>query len=149
LQHSIDVYDKIADEWEKSKTIWFSTLNELRESRSTYQNHKDGITLFEDVEFRRSLFQYYLRSGDLINQLEYCQRRRYELEGKFNDLVRDIRCRNTSVSHADAVKTAQDYMQSENQEFLNLGDSIPVSVNKLRDFRNQAKNLLANFRKLQ
>ena len=58
LQHSIDLYDKIADEWEKTKTVWFATLNELRESRQTYLNNKDWVTIFEDAELRTKIFRY-------------------------------------------------------------------------------------------
>lgn len=73
LQHSITLYEKIAEEWGKSRTIWFSTLNELKESRRTYQNNKDWVTLLENQELRSTIFRYYLRSADAINSLEYQQ----------------------------------------------------------------------------
>jgi hypothetical protein len=39
LSHCLQIYDKITEEWNKTKTVWFVTLNELRESRQP--NNKD------------------------------------------------------------------------------------------------------------
>ena len=31
LQHTTAVFERLEDEWDKTKTVWFATLNELRE----------------------------------------------------------------------------------------------------------------------
>ena len=67
LNHSISLYEKINDDWDKTETVWFSTLNELRESRQTYQNNKDWVVLFKDENLRNDFFRYYLQTTDLIN----------------------------------------------------------------------------------
>jgi len=74
LNHALTVYDKIADEFEKTQTVWFSTLNEVRESRFTYHNNKDWIHVIDDENLRRRIFRYYLQSTDRVNNLEFQQR---------------------------------------------------------------------------
>lgn len=142
LQHAITLYEKVDDEWLKTKTIWFSTLNELRESRQTYQNSKDWIVLFENSEIRKEIFRYYLRSADLINNIEYQQRRKYELETKFNDLLRDIMYKSPETSPEEAKNFAIIYMAQEDAEYRNLEESVPENVRKLERFKSEAKALL-------
>lgn len=91
LRYAVTLYDKAIDEWDKTKIVWFSTLNEIRESRFAYQNNKDWIHVFEDSELRRRIFRYYLQSSELVSILENQQRRKYEIEGRLNDVVRDIK----------------------------------------------------------
>jgi hypothetical protein len=97
LKHSLTLFDKVFDEYQKMKTIYFATLNELRESRHVYQNNKDWVTIFEDGELRNLIFKYYLQSSDAINMLEFEQRRKYELENKHNELVTKIKSENGGV----------------------------------------------------
>lgn len=142
LQHATTLYEKIDGEWEKTKTVWFSTLNELRESRQTYQNSKDWIVLFEKSDLRKRIFHYYLRSADLINNIEYQQRRKYELETKFNDLLRDIMFKTPGTSHDEAKGFAISYMAQEDAEYRNLEVSLPENIRKLDRFKIEAKDLL-------
>ncbi|MEO6696385.1 MAG: hypothetical protein ABIN45_00070 [Gammaproteobacteria bacterium] len=143
LQHAITLYDKVDDEWEKTKTVWFATLNELRESRQTYQNSRDWIVLFKNADLRKKIFRYYLRSSDLINNLEYQQRRKYELETKFNDLVRDIKYKSPQLTQEDAMKVATSYMTQEDAEYHRLKESVPENVKKLDKFKSEAKELVS------
>ena len=46
LNHSVSLYDKIEEEWDKTKIIWFSTLNEIKESRQIYKENKSCFVLF-------------------------------------------------------------------------------------------------------
>jgi len=142
LEQSIHLYDRIADEWDKSQTIWFSSLNELKESRQTYQNNKDWILVYDNADLRKQIFQYYLKSTDRINTLEYQQRRKYEIEHKLNDLTRDIKYRDTTVTHDEAVQLAINLMEAENREYINFQTSIPEAVGKLKEYKSEAKELM-------
>lgn len=142
LNHSLSLYEKIDEEWAKTKIIWFSTLNELKESRQTYKENKNWIILFEDSGIRNKIFKYYLKSAELIDTLEYQQRRKYELENKYNDLVSDIKLKNPEIEHKEASDLAISYMSSENNEYQRLVDSIPETVAKLTKFNIEAKDLL-------
>ncbi len=141
LKYVISLYDKVGEEWEKTKTIWFSTLNEIRESRFAYQNNKDLLHVFDDSELRRRIFRYYLQSAERINNLEYQQRRKYEIEARFNDTIRDVKQKTTSLSHDEAVKIAIGYMESENNEYINLQNRIPEWIGKLSESKREAQEL--------
>lgn len=141
LKYAISLYDKVAEEWDKTKTVWFATLNEIRESRFTYQNNKDWIHVFDDPELRRRIFRYYLQSAERVNNLEYQQRRKYEVEARFNDTIRDIRQKDPRLVHDEAVKVAISYMENESREYENLQKSIPESIGKLSEFKREAQEL--------
>ena len=143
LNHSLSLYDKVQEEWDKTKIIWFSTLNELKESRQTYINNKDWIVIFEEEKIRKRIFQYYLRSAEVISLLEFRQKRKYELENKYNDLVRDIKFKDPSLSDEDVRKNALSYMASESAEYDNLLVIIPETVTKLGRFKAEAESLHA------
>jgi hypothetical protein len=142
LEQAIHLYDRVGDEWDKSQTIWFSSLNELKESRQTYQNNKDWILVYEDADLRKQIFQYYLKSADRINTLEYQQRRKYEIEQKLHELTRDIKYRDSSITHDQAVQQAISLMEPENREYTNLQASIPDAVRKLKEYKSEAKELM-------
>lgn len=141
LRYAVTLYDKAIDEWDKTKTVWFSTLNEIRESRFAYQNNKDWIHVFEDSELRRRIFRYYLQSSERVTSLENQQRRKYEIEGRLNDVVRDIKQKDSSLSHENAVKVAVSYMQSESGEYDNLQKFISESIGKLSEFKREAQEI--------
>ncbi len=141
LNHSIGLYEKIEEEWDKTKIVWFSTLSELRESRQTYKDNKNWIVLFENTEIRKRIFKYYLKSTEIIDTLEYQQRRKYELENKFNGLVSDIKLKTPTIEHEEATRLAISYMEQENSEYQRLQDSIPDTVIKLGKFSSEAKEL--------
>ena len=142
LNHALTVYDKIADEFEKTQTVWFSTLNEVRESRFTYHNNKDWIHVIDDENLRRRIFRHYLQSTDRVNNLEFQQRRKYEITAKLNDAIRDIKIREPEIDHDSTLKRAVGYMESENAEYQNLLQAIPDSVNKLSQFKTEAQDIL-------
>ena len=142
LNHALTVYDKIADEFEKTQTVWFSTLNEVRESRFTYHNNKDWIHVIDDENLRRRIFRYYLQSTDRVNNLEFQQRWKYEITAKLNDAIRDIKIREPEIDHDSTLKRAVGYMESENAEYQNLLQAIPDSVNKLSQFKTEAQDIL-------
>jgi hypothetical protein len=96
LKSSIDLYDRVIDEWEKSQIVWFTTLNEHRESRQTYIKNRDWMALLNDEGLRQRLFRYYHRSADHINLLENQQRRKYDIQTKLNDVIRDVQMRNSA-----------------------------------------------------
>lgn len=144
LKSSIDLYDRLMDEWEKSQTVWFTTINELRESRQTYQKNRDWLILLKNESIRQRLFRYYHRSADHLTLVENQQRRKYEIQSKLTELVRDIQLRDSTLSREAAVAQAVGLMHAEDQELVGINTSLPQGVQKLRDFRGEAKELLAS-----
>lgn len=76
-----------------------------------------------------------------MNILEYQQHRKYELESRFNDTIRDVKQKDPDLSHDNAVKAANSYMENENREYDNLQTSIPDSIGKLSEFKREAQEL--------
>ena len=97
LTYSQQIYDKVAEEWAKTKIVWFSTLNELNQSRQPYMNSKDGVVILDDESLRRDIFRYYLQSTDKIAILENSQSRKYALERTYNDLLRQIQANDPAI----------------------------------------------------
>ncbi|MBL0317962.1 MAG: hypothetical protein IPP74_01445 [Alphaproteobacteria bacterium] len=150
LQHSLVLFDKVSDEYQKTRIIYFATLNELKESRHVYQNNKDWITVFDDGDLRKQIFKYYLQSNDAISMLEFNQRRKYELENKHNELVTKIKSENKTMSDEDAGRQALSYMVKENNEYMDLNNvRLPESVAKLREFKATAENIIVKLKNMQ
>ena len=96
----------------------------------------------EDEQLRTKLYRYYHRSSDLLNLLENQQRRKYEIEAKGNELVRDLQLRDPSLTRDQALPTASGLMQSEGSELVGIDSMLPQNIQKLRDFKAEAKELL-------
>jgi len=96
----------------------------------------------EPENLRRRIFRHYLQSTDRVNNLEFQQRRKYEITAKLNDAIRDIKIREPEIDHDSTLKRAVGYMESENAEYQNLLQAIPDSVNKLSQFKTEAQDIL-------
>lgn len=139
---SAELYDRIADEWRKSEVIWFTTINELRQSRQTYTNNRDWMVLIKDEHARLQLFKYYQRSAELLNLLENHQRRKYEVVAKANEIIRDLQMREPLLSREDASVRAVALMEAETQELDRINKLLPQNVQRCQEFKSQAKDLL-------
>lgn len=147
LKSSVDLYDRVLDQWEKTQIVWFTTINEIRESRMSYLKNREMLVLLENETLRQRLFRYYHRSGDHLSLLENQQRRRYDIEGKLNDIIRDLQIRDLSQPRELARKQAITLMHSEDQELVGINTLLPQNIQRLRDFKIEAKELLAELAK--
>lgn len=146
LEHSISLYEKIDEEWKKTKIVWFSTLNELKGSRHTYENNKDWVHIIDAPKLRREIFRYYLQSADCISLLENLQKRKDELRTKIWDIVSQIKLNDPNKTDEDALKLAVKIMSREDQELGNLDQLIPESISKLLQFKSKAEGLLRDLK---
>jgi hypothetical protein len=144
LKMSLELYERIVDEWEKSGTIWFTTINELRESRQVYQKNREMLVLIESEPLRQRIVRYYHRSADHLNLLENQQRRKYDIQSKLNEVVRDVQLRGPTLTRDVALTQAIGLMHSEDQELNGIIGVLPANVQRIRDFRDQAKELLGD-----
>ena len=142
LKASLELYARLLDEWEKTQIVWFTTLNELRESRQIYLKNREWLILVEDEKIRQKVFRYYHRSADHINLLENQQRRKYDIQAKLNDLVRDLQLRTSQLTREQCLAQAVSLMQAEDQELIGINSALPQSIQRLRDFKDEAKDLL-------
>ena len=144
LKLSAELYDRILDEWDKSQTVWFTTLNEIRESRQTYLKNREWITMIKDESLRQKLFRYYHRSSDHLNLLENQQQRKYAIQAKLNDIVRDIHLRSPELTRDVAFQQGVALMQAEDQELVGINGYLPQNIHRVRDFKGEAKELLSS-----
>ena len=149
LTYSMQIYDKVSEEWEKTKIVWFSTLNELKQSRQPYMNSKDWIVVLDDEELRREIFRYYLQSTDRITYLENAQNRKYALDRIYNDLLRQIKLSEPDITPEAANSQALRTMDNENKEFQNLINEMPNNVARLVSLKSTAKALSERLQPLQ
>ena len=98
--------------------------------------------VFTDGNLRKDIFRYYLQSADLINRLEYQQRRKYEILNRFNEIVRQIKMNTPGIAQQDAENKAIDYGHADNKEYQDLMQSIPKLINKLNQHKLKAETLL-------
>ena len=147
LKHSEGVYNEIIEEWDQQKIIFFHKLIELRESRQTYENNKDWIHIFKDGKLRRDIFTYYLESANCFNALELNQRRKYELENRYNETFSEIKKQHAQLSEEEQKKLVLEFMGSESQEYGQLDSHMSNLMIKLATFKSDAKDLIASLEK--
>lgn len=143
LKSAVELYDRVLDEWEKSNIVWFTTLNELRESRQIYLKNRELLVLLDREDLRQKIFRYYHRSADHLNLLENQQHRKYDIQAKLNDVVRDLQLRNSELPREQAFQQGIVLMHAEDQELAGINRLLPQNVQRVRDFKAEAKELLA------
>lgn len=142
LTYSLQIYDKVSEEWQKTKIVWFSTLNELKQSRQPYMNSKDWIVVLDDENMRREIFRYYLKSTDKITILENAQNRIYVLQRTYNDIKRQIILTESSITPDAASDKAIQAMSNEDQEYKGLCAEMPSHVARLVELKATAQTLI-------
>jgi hypothetical protein len=142
LRNSVELYDRIAEDWEKSRTIWFNLVDELFESRHVYANNKDWITVIDDEELRKEIFQYYRKSAQHLLQLRNAQQRKYDIQNRYNLLVQEYRMRNPGIELEDARATVAPTMATESEELNYLDKQIPDLVSGLSRYKINAESVL-------
>ena len=143
LSLAVTLYDKIIDEWDKSQIVWFNTVNELLESRLTVINNRDYLVLFDDDDFRLKVFKYYNKSFQQLSTLQNSQQQKYNIESKFNEIVRDVKMKDARLGHEKAVETAISLMPNEDQNLRFINASLPENIGKVKDLKVEAKEILA------
>ncbi len=100
------------------------------------------LVLLDEEELRQRIFRYYHRSSDHLALLENQQRRKYDLQTKLNDVMRDLQLRDPGLQRDQALQQAIGLMHSEDQELAGINTMLPQSIQKLRDFKIEAKEML-------
>jgi len=142
LDISLHLFDKVSDEFEKTKEIWLLTLKEFRESRQTYRNNNGLIITFDDEKLRKDIFKYYNRTEEIINRLEYQQQRKMAIEDKINIASFTFMSQNTDLNQEKAIEIAKEYHRAEYNEYLSVINNIPGTIQKLKEFKSDARDLM-------
>lgn len=142
LENSARLYDKIADEWNKTRMVWFATLDEMRESRAAYTANKDGVHLFENEKLRRRIFDYYLRTNHRMAYAEQLQRRRFDVLGVISQREAEIRVQAQAISGEEQAKLLALVAQPQQSELQFLDAELPKAVTQLVECKAEAANVL-------
>lgn len=142
LDISIRLYERIVDDWEKSKIVWYTSLHELNDSRSVYSNNKDHIALIETEELRLRIAKYYRESAILIVALTNAQTRRDNISREFQLILRDLRTRDINELESVLLSKAATIMGNESDELARLNNlHLPELVAKVTPLKQEADNL--------
>lgn len=147
LKNSISQYEKIQDDWEKSSLIWFVTINEVRKSRKIYEKYNENILLFESAELRNRISKYYLKSDNLISQLECMQNKKYLIDSKFKNICMDFKLKDNSLTDEIVKNRASEIMTDELKELAWVNETIPKSVSSITGLISEAHALIGEISK--
>lgn len=134
------IYDRIIEEWNRTRIVWFATTGEFGASRQAYLKNSDWTVVLTDPALRRDIVSYYQRSFQVVSMLETAQRRKYELQAKLNELTRAMQLQGHEYAAAQAAAAAM--MVPESQELQYIEQALPESIDRTRDMRNEAAALL-------
>ena len=140
LEFSIETYERLMSDWNKTKIVWLVYIDALNESRKRYYENKGYIFLLNE-NLRKKLFKYYRASDDIIHMLEYLQKRRYDLQRQYAGTVRDLMIRD-SKDLESAKKRVQEIFIDEEIEYNRIPESIEGYFQKLLATQHDAQELL-------
>ncbi len=143
LSTSVELYDRVIEDWQKSHTVWFNLIDELFESRHVYTNNRDWLTLIPDNELRKTVYQYYRKSAQHLLQLRNAQQRKYDIDRIYKTQLQDFRIRNPGIDIEEAKRVVTDAMSAESNELDNLERGMPELVAGLNRHKNQANVILS------
>ena len=104
-------------------------------------NSKDWVVVL-NKKLRRDIFIYYLQSTDKVTILDDAQSRKYAFERTYNDLTRQIRVADPSITPEAANSQALQALQSEDKEYQRLNAGIPNNVARLVALKATAQALI-------
>lgn len=115
LDSAIDLYDRLLHEWQTTGRVAAVTLQELKQSSSTYHNNPEWLGLFDEFGCSREIFRYHSTLAKLSAGIEQ----------HYADL-----CEMENSCNIDKEKHEQ------------LKTALSVTMERLTQSRQQAKELL-------
>jgi len=141
LDNSLDLYDQLTENWERSQVVLFNLLTEVLDSRHVYVNNRDSIVLINDTNLRNKIFQYYRKSGNHLLNLQSLQQRKYDIDNKFKLALQDQRLRNPQLPLDQAQDLVFQTMSGERDEWAYYDKQIPALISGIQRFKNDAKDI--------
>lgn len=147
LSNSIELYDQLAADWERSKIVWFNLLTELGDSRHTYVNNRDFMLLVRDKDLRNRIVRYYRKSGHHLLSLQNAQQRKYDIEARYTQAVQQYLLANPDLQEEQVREVVARSMDKESQELTYWNEQLPTLVAGLERFKSEARELLREIKK--
>jgi hypothetical protein len=147
LNSSIPLYDQIKEIGRNQKYVSFEALNEIRYSRKIYEKYIEHVAFIEPCSLRKKIFDYYLKSGALIDKLENFQRIIYTHQEAIKDTKRFIALNKKEEQVSQEVL---DGLTSDNKDQINFFfNAIQAEVGNLDNFKVEAQFILQELRMLK
>lgn len=147
LNNSIPLYDRIKEIGRNQKYVNFESLNEIRYSRKIYEKYIENVALIKPCSLRKKIFDYYLKSGALIDKLENFQRIIYTHQEAIKDTKRFIALNKTKESISEEMFNS---LTKENNEQISFFfNAIQAEVGNLDNFKIEAKFILQDLRDIK
>ncbi len=70
LERSIELYDKLLNEWLTTDPAWLATLQQLRSANPTYCSNQEWLGLFDRYGCKIQICDYYADSSQLFDRVE-------------------------------------------------------------------------------
>ena len=70
LKRSVELYDKLLNEWQSADPDWLATLQQLQQSNPTYCTNQEWLGLFDRYGCKIQICDYYADSSQLFDRIE-------------------------------------------------------------------------------
>ena len=141
LTNSLELYDQIAEEWERSRIVWFNLLSEIVDSRHVYVNNRDSIVLLDDPKLRNRIFQYYRKSGNHLLSLQNAQQRTYDIQDRYNHAVQSHQLQDRTLTLEQAQQIVAQTMSNDGNELNHWKEQLPSLVAGIQRFKDEAHQI--------
>ena len=146
LENSVELYQRVKEDYDKSKIFWFHHLGEFNESRTTVIRNWDYFYLIEDEKIRKRFLKYYTKSYQAMTALQGYQQQKYGLETKLNDTVQKLMLDDNRLTHEIATTKAIELMKRENLDYAFITEDLPKKIGDLNCFKQDANGLLSELK---
>lgn len=146
LRQALGIYDRLAEDWQKSQIVWFTTTDQFSASRASYYRNRDWAVLYGE-KLRDEIFRYYIDSEQFISGLVSAQRRKGEIQIAFERETMRLRVQINPTTQqlftdAEARVIVAQQMVAELAELNHATTWLQNGLNRVPEFRAKADTLL-------
>jgi hypothetical protein len=141
ITNSLELYDQLIEDWERSRTVWFNLLTQINDSRHIYVNNRSSIVLIKSESLRNRILQYYRKSGNHLLGLQNAQQRKYDIQSKYNLAVQNQQLQNHDLTLEAAQALVVQTMAAESDELTYWDNQLPFLVAGIQRFKDDAREI--------
>lgn len=142
LRAAVELFDRLKEDWDRDKTVWFTTINELLESRHAYIQHRDWLLTFEDDVLRKAIVTYYTKSANHLIDMRNAQQRLYDLHSQIAQAAVEVRAAMPDATNEQHIEAITQRLPTAEAETQFLGSRLPELVIGLERFKGEARELI-------
>ncbi|HHJ80806.1 MAG TPA: hypothetical protein ENJ65_04145 [Candidatus Tenderia electrophaga] len=105
LECSVGFYDQLLKEWQLADPDWLATLQQLKDSNPTYCKNQEWMGLFDPLNSKVQVYDYYAASSELFDRIEQLYA---ELHSAIVGDVDQAVCESAQAELSDAIAQLKD-----------------------------------------